>query len=257
MTSRRARNLRVAAPTFLLVCVLAVSASAGHQTASVQDYTGCLNLKVGHVRDVAVGTAPLHPCSEGWVQIHLSGGDITEVVAGAGLAGGSTNGSDSVSLNAPSDGTPPNAGSNLVHWDVLNGVPAGFADGVDDTGGGTIPSGTTVRGTIGAQHVAPSAGELAATASLPAAAPIGLTDTRVEVAGLDGTATECPGTAQNPTAAPGYACVYPFHTFNADPVGGFVSGSAGEPNPWGFQVLWSAGGAGESTFFANWAYTAP
>jgi hypothetical protein len=35
-----------------------------------------------------------------------------------------------------SDGSDPNAGSNLVHWDNLNGVPAGFADGTDDVGGG-------------------------------------------------------------------------------------------------------------------------
>ncbi|MFQ6091170.1 MAG: hypothetical protein ACE5OR_00555, partial [bacterium] len=36
-----------------------------------------------------------------------------------------------------SDGDAPNVGSNLVHWDNLNGVPGGFADGVDDTGGVT------------------------------------------------------------------------------------------------------------------------
>jgi hypothetical protein len=31
-----------------------------------------------------------------------------------------------------SDGTGPNAGANLVHWDVLGGVPADFADGTDN-----------------------------------------------------------------------------------------------------------------------------
>ncbi|RKZ31653.1 hypothetical protein DRQ33_06910, partial [bacterium] len=30
------------------------------------------------------------------------------------------------------DGTAPNTGSNRVHWENLNGVPADFADGVDD-----------------------------------------------------------------------------------------------------------------------------
>lgn len=37
-----------------------------------------------------------------------------------------------------SDGNPPNQGSNLVSWDNLKDVPAGFADGVDNggTGGG-------------------------------------------------------------------------------------------------------------------------
>lgn len=39
------------------------------------------------------------------------------------------------------DGDPPNTGSNLVHWDLLNGVPTGFADGVDDTGAGITDHG--------------------------------------------------------------------------------------------------------------------
>jgi len=39
------------------------------------------------------------------------------------------------------DGDPPNEGSNLVHWDLLNGVPTGFADGIDDTGSGVIDHG--------------------------------------------------------------------------------------------------------------------
>jgi hypothetical protein len=44
-----------------------------------------------------------------------------------------------------SDGDPPNTGSNRVSWDNLADVPAGFADGVDDGGGGlTLPfNGTT------------------------------------------------------------------------------------------------------------------
>jgi hypothetical protein len=43
-----------------------------------------------------------------------------------------------------SDGTPPNEGSNQVHWNNLNGVPAGFADGVDSitTNASLITAGT-------------------------------------------------------------------------------------------------------------------
>jgi hypothetical protein len=33
-----------------------------------------------------------------------------------------------------SDGNPPNTGSNMVHWNNLTGVPAGFEDGVDNEG---------------------------------------------------------------------------------------------------------------------------
>ncbi len=42
-----------------------------------------------------------------------------------------------ISALVTSDGDPPNQGSNLVHWDILRGVPPGFADGVDDVGGVT------------------------------------------------------------------------------------------------------------------------
>ena len=34
------------------------------------------------------------------------------------------------------DGNPPNQGSNFVSWNILTGMPEGFADGVDDTGAG-------------------------------------------------------------------------------------------------------------------------
>ncbi|MFH1313543.1 MAG: hypothetical protein ABIJ00_10025 [Candidatus Eisenbacteria bacterium] len=33
-----------------------------------------------------------------------------------------------------SDGSPPNQGSNLIHWNILTGMPAGFSDGIDNTG---------------------------------------------------------------------------------------------------------------------------
>jgi hypothetical protein len=39
------------------------------------------------------------------------------------------------------DGDPPNQGANLLHWDLLNNVPTGFADGIDNTGGGVTDHG--------------------------------------------------------------------------------------------------------------------
>jgi hypothetical protein len=39
------------------------------------------------------------------------------------------------------DGDPPNTGSNLIHWDLLKGVPTGFIDGIDDTGAGITDHG--------------------------------------------------------------------------------------------------------------------
>ncbi len=39
------------------------------------------------------------------------------------------------------DGDPPNEGSNLVHWDILKGVPTGFADGIDNAAAGPTDHG--------------------------------------------------------------------------------------------------------------------
>ena len=51
-----------------------------------------------------------------------------------------------------SDGSPPNQGSNLVHWNTLNGVPAGFADGVDNTGEGQITDHGELTGLLDDDH---------------------------------------------------------------------------------------------------------
>jgi endosialidase-like protein len=50
-----------------------------------------------------------------------------------------------------SDGSPPNAGSNFLHWDLLDGVPAGFADGFDATGADWSLDGNS--GTTGANFL--------------------------------------------------------------------------------------------------------
>src|SRR5687768_17210399 len=67
-----------------------------------------------------------------------------------------------------------------------------------------IRPGQTVKGVIGGRIVATAAGqEVAWSASLPAAAPVGLTDATVTIDGVDEASGECPGTSTNPTAAPG------------------------------------------------------
>lgn len=148
---------------------------------------------------------------------------------------------------------------------AVNAATADHADDADALGGlapsaylqTTIPSGTTVHGTIGARYLVPVAGEVAATASLPGLAPVGLDSDHVEVAGVDGSPTECPGTWQSPRAAPGYACIYPYATDQATINGGYLWG-VGENNPYGFQISWQATVADSFTvLFANWAYMAP
>jgi hypothetical protein len=46
-----------------------------------------------------------------------------------------------ISALTVTDGDPPNEGSNLIHWDLLKGVPPGIADGIDDTGSGITDHG--------------------------------------------------------------------------------------------------------------------
>jgi hypothetical protein len=119
-----------------------------------------------------------------------------------------------------------------------------------------VRPGQTIRGTIGARYNVPSADEVAADANLQAAARVGLDDAHVQVAGVDGDATECPGSATAPTAAPGFVCMYPYFTTNATVNGGYMWGG-GDGGKWGFQVSWDADAAGGTVFFANWAYRAP
>jgi hypothetical protein len=51
-----------------------------------------------------------------------------------------------------SDGTAPNVGSNFVHWDILTGVPSGFADGVDDTGAPGVTDHGQLTGLLDNDH---------------------------------------------------------------------------------------------------------
>jgi hypothetical protein len=53
---------------------------------------------------------------------------------------------------ATTDGTPPNQGSNVVNWNNLGSVPAGFADGTDDAGGGGVTDHGALTGLLDDDH---------------------------------------------------------------------------------------------------------
>jgi hypothetical protein len=72
-----------------VVIRIATKASAADPVAQ---YSGCLSTQSGNISSVAVGAAPIKPCSPNEVAIHLSGGTITSVNAGTGLTGGGSNG---------------------------------------------------------------------------------------------------------------------------------------------------------------------
>jgi hypothetical protein len=159
----------------------------------------------------------------------------------------------------------------------------------------SLQPGETIRGVVGGQMAdLPAFSPVAVSATLPVPAPVGLSDASVVVDESDESpATEpCQGTAAVPTAAPGYVCIYPHYRENVfagfpDPSTppatklvngptGFVWGDTldGEQR-YGFQVQWFTCGVGmtdagcpsppysdavlrlSTSFFGNWAYTAP
>jgi hypothetical protein len=112
----------------------------------------------------------------------------------------------------------------------------------------------TVRGTVGGQVISGAIGEWGFNAQLPRAARAGLDDAHVTIDGIDEASGECPGTSTNPTAAPGYVCIYPYSVANMTPLGGALWGG-GDGSKWGFQVSVDADVADDiAWWFANWAY---
>jgi hypothetical protein len=122
-----------------LAAAAAMAVSAGVAFAvfpeeDVTSYAGCLNTgggAAGTFAKVAVGDTPASPCGPNQTLVHLSGGDITAVKAGAGLTGGSTNGSATLSLAGGFALPQSCASGQVVKW---NGDSWGCA--ADDTGPG-------------------------------------------------------------------------------------------------------------------------
>jgi hypothetical protein len=101
--------------------------------------------------------------------------------------------------------------------------------------------------------------------------PGGLPESNQGVTGGENEKAECDGTFQQPTAPPGFLCVYlDFdHLVNVyegkDATGTVVAGegnAAAQTDPigngrWGALLSWNAGQPGPSTLTATWAYTKP
>ena len=131
-------------------------------------------------------TSNLHAATRQYVDTNIAaagGGDITGVVAGAGITGGGTIGDVTVSAAFAGTGTTNtvarsdhdhdtryhtqstletpgviNASGNPVDWSNLKNVPAGFADGVDDEATLTAGTGIDVTGGLISVDLATSDG---------------------------------------------------------------------------------------------------
>jgi hypothetical protein len=93
-TKARAWVVGVVAAAALVLS--AANALAVFPDDHVASYAGCLSTAgsaAGTFSRVALGDAPASPCGSNQMLVHLSGGDITSVIAGPGLSGGGSNGS--------------------------------------------------------------------------------------------------------------------------------------------------------------------
>jgi hypothetical protein len=77
--------------------VVALAGGSARADTAVASYTGCLNPSTATLHNIAIGNVPTKPCGTESI-VHLSGGDITGVGAGTGLAGGGTNGGVTLGL---------------------------------------------------------------------------------------------------------------------------------------------------------------
>lgn len=125
------------------------------------------------------------------------------------------------------------------------------------TAGGTLPPEKTETGTWTATIPKDTAGKLAASYSpisftIPLANAIPAGNIKIEPTSYTGTETECPGTAEDAKAAPGYLCIYT----TEDEIDVQLQ-TPGSTTPDGIVILTYAEEDEGHSSFGSWAVTAP
>jgi hypothetical protein len=108
----------------------AAIAIAAYPSDSVTVYTGCLSnsgTSAGNIGAFAVGSNPAKPCGSNQLLIHLSGGTITQVTAGTGVAVSGVGGTGYVNNGFATVGLDPKfqlpqSGCSNGQFDASNGT---------------------------------------------------------------------------------------------------------------------------------------
>jgi hypothetical protein len=93
------RRMLLTAAVFAVVAGVAAVWAVAQGDDGPPTVTGCLAAN-GDLGNFAVGNAPTKACKQSDAQIQLSGGDITSVVAGAGLEGGAGSGAATLGISS-------------------------------------------------------------------------------------------------------------------------------------------------------------
>jgi hypothetical protein len=161
----------------------------------------------------------------------------------------------------------------VIAGSVLAPAGAGPRASVTEHGvtGGTFTSATGNPAAVSSTgSPSPSKGDLFGVAITLPSVKGGLPESNMGVLGGENEKAECDGTFKNPTAPPGFLCVYldldhSVNVFEGRDANGVVV--TGEGNAlaqtvavgsgrFGVQLTWYAAQPGPSTLYATWAYTA-